>query len=110
MLRDWLPSHPLPLPPSPHPGMGLHLGLSKPRIPELAKKAQVFGAINCPHSQDRDLNLKGPVVGYQPRDLRLRCLGILLCAREYSSVSVFRGASGTWASKTAGVPQIGPQL
>lgn len=48
--------------------------------------------------------------GYQSRDICPRCLGIPLCTREYSSVSVFRGASATWASKSAGLPQIRPQL
>lgn len=45
VLRDRLPSHPLHLTLG---GMGLHLGLPKPRVPELATRAQVFGALSCP--------------------------------------------------------------
>ena len=48
VLRDRLPSHSLPLRAPPRDGPSL--GLSKPAVPELAKRAQVFGAIGCPHS------------------------------------------------------------
>lgn len=47
VLRDRLPSHPLHLTLG---GMGLHLGLLKPRVPELSTRAQVFGALSCPRS------------------------------------------------------------
>lgn len=34
-------------------GMGLRLGLLKPRVPEFARQAHVLGAISCPHTPGR---------------------------------------------------------
>lgn len=45
--------------PSAPSGMGLHLGLLKPRVPEFAKQAHVFGGISCPTPQVSDLSQWG---------------------------------------------------